>query len=202
MEYKSISPNVIGCSDFLPAEYCNKLYDELEANQHQFDIPHWRHKDGNMKGKQQYCRATDFWKSWDHNTHIDLPAIEGLREWFMHEGLFAFIRNDDNDVFNFLHERRFDHKIHIIAYNAEQYYNWHKDNEMFTFNLNISERCPLKGGSLLIQDNGTIEIPMQHNSLVLFPGYISHAVKRLTGKKQPFIKQRFSIQFWLRMKYA
>ena len=48
------------------------------------------------------------------------------------------------------------HNIHVVAYNHGGYYNWHKDSEMFTFNLVLNQGNSLSGGDMLFMDDGKI----------------------------------------------
>ena len=53
----------------------------------------------------------------------------------------------------------------------------------------------------MVRDGGEHEIESKHNQLVIFPGFIPHAVTPLQlDKEVSFAEQRFSIQYWVGFK--
>ena len=200
MNFKYYSSNIIGCENFLPSLALQDIRIELSNNRGNFNTPVWN----NSKKEEfhhffsSHCGGFDYWIHHGEQK-LNNQKIINLHEWFYSQGLFTFIKQKKN-VFNFLEKPR-KHNIHVVAYNHDGYYNWHKDSEMFTFNLILNQGNDLLGGDMLfMDDNKIITIPNQDNFMVVFPSYIDHAITQIkskNGKDVPFPQQRFSIQYWV-----
>jgi len=201
MKYYNLSKNIIACDNFLPQQKVDELYSDILNNRQIFNIPNW------INSKQLFssmCGGLDFWlenKTEKNNDNF----FESLHQWFFHQGLSYYLKNNASQVYEFL-ERDLIWNIHVISYNNGGYYNWHKDNpnkNIFTFNLILNKGDSLEGGNMLFYDNKIIEIKNKNNFMVVFPSYIPHAITPLYSKNKkdvPFLEQRFSIQFWVSLK--
>lgn len=201
MNYKYYSSNIIGCENFLPPLTLQDIRIELSNNRNNFNVAHWGSKVNDTKTIEffsPYCGGIDYWIKWNESKPNN-EKIMNLDKWFYHQGLFSFIEQK-KDVFSLLKKTK-KHNIHVISYNNGGYYNWHQDSEIFTFNLILNKGDNLLGGDMLFMDDGKIiTIPNQDNFMVVFPGYIDHAIteiKSKDGKDVPFPQQRFSIQYWV-----
>ena len=202
MNYFHLSPNVIGCEDFLPPYALDEIKIELLNNRSAFQIPKWETAGAlTVESYSWKCGAEDYWI----DSGTDSPPnkkILNLSSWFLHQGIINFIK-DKTSVFDLL-ERRFKSDVHVLSYNHGGYYNWHcdrKEGNLFTFSLILNEGDQLKGGDLLLRDGGkTITVANKNNLMIVLPSYIAHAVTPLYSedkKDVPFAAQRFSIQHWL-----
>jgi hypothetical protein len=200
MNFKYYSSNIIGCENFLPSLALQDIRIELSNNRGNFNTPVWNNskKEESHHFFSSHCGGFDYWIHHGEQK-LNNQKIINLHEWFYSQGLFTFIKQKKN-VFNFLEKSR-KHNIHVVAYNHDGYYNWHKDSEMFTFNLILNQGNDLLGGDMLFMDDGKIiTIPNQDNFMVVFPSYIDHAITQIkskNGKDVPFPQQRFSIQYWV-----
>jgi len=198
MKYYNLSKNIIACDNFLPQQKVEELYSDILNNRQIFDIPNW------TRSKELFssaCGGLDFWL--ENKTQEDNNSfIESLHKWFVHQGLFYYVKDNASQVYEFL-LRNLMWNIHVISYNNGGYYNWHKDDinkNIFTFNLILNKGDSLKGGDMLFYDNEIIEVKNKNNFMVVFPSYIPHAITPLYSKDKqdvPFLEQRFSIQFWV-----
>jgi hypothetical protein len=217
MKFEYLSSNVIACEDFLPPMYLQDIKIELLNNRKRFNTPVWtvpkkENNGGEFEIKKQFfshrCGGMDYWIEFEDIARLrsgevipDNEKIMGLSKWFYSQGLYAFIdHKNPRDVFQLL-KRHKRHKIHVISYNNNGYYNWHSDSEFFTFNLILNEGDALSGGDLFFMDDSKIiKVPNKNNMMVLFPWYINHSITPIrskNGKDVPFPQQRFSIQFWV-----
>jgi len=203
MKYYNLSKNIIACDNFLPQHKVDELYTELLNSRAFFKIPSWSASSTSSTSElfSEKCGGLDFWlqnKTEENNDNF----FESLHKWFLHQGLFYYMKDNASQVYEFL-ERDLVWNIHVISYNNGGYYNWHRDNpnkNIFTFNLILNKSDSLKGGDMLFYDNETIEIENKNNFMTVFPSYIPHAITPLYSKNKqdvPFLEQRFSIQFWV-----
>ena len=103
------------------------------------------------------------------------------------------------------------YSIHIVSYGNNGYYNWHSDGGIYynglglpalwTFALTlIKDPSKVSGGDQLIMEKDkTIRIPLENNSLVIFPSYTFHSmteIKSIDNNELPWENRRFNIQFW------
>ena len=205
MNYKFYSSNIIGCKNFLPPIHLQDIRIELLNNRNNFQSSSWENKDLKTSDVQffsEHCGGFDYWIKWG-KTLANNEKIMQLYKWFYQQGLQNFLESTNKkNVFNLL-KRSKTHNIHVVSYNNGGYYNWHNDSEIFTFNLILNEGNNLSGGDMLFMDDGKIiTIPNQDNFMVVFPGYIEHAitpVKSKDGKDVAFPQQRFSIQYWVKV---
>lgn len=215
MKYEFISDNVIKCDNFLPPDKVNFIYADLLNTRKHFGIPHWsgsNRKDPEVQAFSQNCGNTDYWIDADKPETIKADNIKQLHKFFFQQGLSLFIQESGRKtIYDMLYVYPLVWSIHVTAYNKGAYYNWHKDSHMtykglranmFTFNYMLkSNNSSLQGGNLLVRDNGEHEIESKHNQLVIFPGFVPHAVTPIqTEKEVSFLEQRFSIQYWVGLK--
>tara|TARA_R110000796_G_scaffold169587_3_gene286431 strand:- start:958 stop:1578 length:621 start_codon:yes stop_codon:yes gene_type:complete len=205
MRYNFFSDNIIFCENYLSEDYLNLIYMDLLNARSLFNIPKWREgSDIIDANNNSLCSALDFWIRNEDIQKSNLQNIIGLSRWFFHQGLKMFIKNYSNSVFKFLEERKFEWDIHVISYNKNNYYNWHTDGALktvFTFNLVLQKPSSLTEGKSIFYDPYEKTIPVKHNFLTVFPSYVPHAMTPLIGEKEvAFAEQRFSIQFWCRLK--
>ena len=207
MRYEYISENIIICENYLPEHMIQKINIDLLNNRMNFTSSKWDHYPDNKNAVNRdefyssNCGGFDYWIKEDEIIPNN-EAIIGLKDWFYHQGILKFIENQGRtNVFHFLKKMK-GHKIHVMAYNNQGYYNWHTDSEFFTFNLVLNQSDALSGGDMLFMDEGRIiEIPNKNNLMVLFPSYINHSITPLKSKDDkdvPFPQQRFSIQYWVK----
>ena len=201
MNFKYYSSNIIGCENFLPLLTLQDIRVELSNNRSNFKVSRWGNSETKEESPQFFgsgCGGFDYWINHGESKSTN-QKILSLHEWFYNQGIFTFIEQKKN-VFSLLNKPR-KHNIHVVAYNHGGYYNWHKDSEMFTFNLVLNQGNSLSGGDMLFMDDGKIiTIPNQDNFMVVFPSYIDHAITQIKskdGKDVPFPQQRFSIQYWV-----
>ena len=215
MRYEFISNNVIKSDNFLPPEKVDFIYADLLNTRKNFGIPRWsadNSQESEVQSFSQNCGNTDYWIGADNPEKIKAPNIKELHKYFFQQGLLLFIQESGKkSIYNMLYEYPLVWSIHVTAYNKGDYYSWHKDSRMtfkgvranmFTFNYMLkSNSSSLKGGNLLVRDNGEHEIESRNNQLVIFPGFIPHAVTPLHAEKEvSFLEQRFSIQYWIGFK--
>jgi hypothetical protein len=204
MEYYNLSNNIIACDNFLPQQQVDELFTDILNNRKNFNIPNWSQSNKHQTSElySSKCGGFDFWLA-DRTQKDNNSFIESLNKWFLHMGLFFYMKKNSPDCFEFLH-RRLKWDIHVICYNNGGYYNWHKDemnNNLFTFNLVLNKGNSLKGGDMFFMDKGKIiKVKNQNNFMTLFPSYIPHAITPLYSENNQdvsFLEQRFSIQFWI-----
>jgi hypothetical protein len=205
MKYYNLSKNIIACENFLPNQKLEELYSDLLNNRQLFQPPRWIGEGVNSTELfSDKCGGLDFWIS-NKTKENNNSFIESLHKWLMHQGLRYFVRDNGAPIYELL-ERNLEWNIHVISYNNGGYYNWHKDTAMstlFTFNLILNKGQSLKGGDLLFYDEKVIEVKNKNNFFVLFPTYIPHAITPVyteDRKDVSFLEQRFSIQFWVKLK--
>jgi|TARA_R110002012_G_scaffold155239_1_gene316116 hypothetical protein len=205
MKYYNLSKNIIACENFLPNQKLEELYSDLLNNRQLFQSPRWSGEGENSTELfSDKCGGLDFWIS-NKTKENNNSFIESLHKWLMHQGLRYFVRDNGAPIYELL-ERNLEWNIHVISYNNGGYYNWHKDTAMstlFTFNLILNKGQSLKGGDLLFYDEKIIEVKNKNNFFVLFPTYIPHAITPVyteDRKDVSFLEQRFSIQFWVKLK--
>jgi hypothetical protein len=199
MIYEYASENIIICKNFLPKVMLDKIKIDLLNNRTRFDLPLWSDRTKNLFSEK--CGGLDYWIE-DNKIPPNNEAIISLGNWFYHQGFFQFLHNEGRkNAFNFLLKDK-KHKIHVISYNNDGYYNWHRDTEHFTFNLVLNDGDELEGGDMLFMDeNRVVKIPNQNNLMVVMPTYIPHSItplKSKSGKDVAFTQQRFSIQYWVK----
>ena len=215
MRYEFISDNVIKSDNFLPPEKIDFIYSDLLNTRSNFGIPRWSADNSQESEVQSFshnCGNTDYWIDDKNTGKIKTPNIKELHKYFFQQGLNLFIQESGKkSIYSMLYEYPLVWSIHVTAYNKGDYYNWHKDSymtfkgvraNMFTFNYMLkSNSSSLKGGNLLVRDNGEHEIESRNNQLVIFPGFIPHAVTPIQSEKEvSFLEQRFSIQYWIGFK--
>jgi|TARA_R110000744_G_scaffold316749_2_gene423383 hypothetical protein len=212
MKYYNLSKNIIACDNFLPEPTVNEIYTDLLNNRHLFQVSNWNSKEDSLN-----CGGMDFWitnknklkiKSIRQDIYNNTNSyIEKLSNWFFHQGLRYYANNNGPQLYEFLSERKLSWKIHVVTYNNQGYYNWHKDemnNVLFTFNLILHKSDKLKGGHMrFMEDDKIIEVKNKNNFMTLFPSYIPHCISPIytdDNKDVAFLDQRFSIQFWVSLK--
>lgn len=215
MRYEFISDNVIKSDNFLPPEKINFIYADLLNTRNNFGVPRWsadNSPESEVQSFSQNCGNTDYWIDDQNTEKIKAPNIKELHKYFFQQGLNLFIQESGKkSIYSMLYEYPLIWSIHVTAYNKGSYYSWHKDSRMtfkglranmFTFNYMLkSNNSDLKGGNLLVRDSGEHEIKSKNNQLVIFPGFIPHAVTPIQSEKEvPFAEQRFSIQYWIGFK--
>lgn len=215
MRYEFISDNVIKSDNFLPPEKIDFIYSDLLNTRSNFGIPRWSADNSQESEVQSFshnCGNTDYWIDDKNTGKIKTPNIKELHKYFFQQGLNLFIQDSGKkSIYSMLYEYPLVWSIHVTAYNKGDYYNWHKDSymtfkgvraNMFTFNYMLkSNSSSLKGGNLLVRDSGEHEIESKNNQLVIFPGFIPHAVTPIQSEKEvSFLEQRFSIQYWIGFK--
>jgi|TARA_R110001592_G_scaffold95678_1_gene275509 predicted 2-oxoglutarate/Fe(II)-dependent dioxygenase YbiX len=215
MRYEFISDNVIKSDNFLPPEKIDFIYSDLLNTRSNFGIPRWSADNSQESEVQSFshnCGNTDYWIDDKNTGKIKTPNIKELHKYFFQQGLNLFIQESGKkSIYSMLYEYPLVWSIHVTAYNKGDYYNWHKDSymtfkgvraNMFTFNYMLkSNSSSLKGGNLLVRDSGEHEIESKNNQLVIFPGFIPHAVTPIQSEKEvSFLEQRFSIQYWIGFK--
>ena len=203
MKYKYYSSNIIGCEKFLPPLVLQDIRIELSNNRSNFKISSWENQETKKNNDQffsSHCGGFDYWINWGESK-TNNTMIVNLHKWFYQQGINTFVEQN-KDVFSLLKKPK-SHNIHVVAYNNGGYYNWHKDTEIFTFNLILNQGNNLSGGDMLFMDDGKIiTIPNKDNFMVVFPSYIDHAITQIKskdGKDVPFPQQRFSIQYWVKL---
>ena len=208
MKYEFVSDNVIKSDNFLPPDKIGFIYADLLNTRKHFGVPRWSGKNidhqPRVEAFSQNCGNMDYWIDANNPENIDAPNIKDLHKYFFQHGLQLFIQESGRKtIYDMLYEYPLVWSIHVTAYNKGAYYNWHKDTEIFTFNLILNQGNNLSGGDMLFMDDGKIiTIPNQDNFMVVFPSYIDHAIteiKSKDGKDVPFPQQRFSIQYWVKL---
>lgn len=216
MKYEFVSDNVIKSDNFLPPDKIGFIYADLLNTRKHFGVPRWSGKNidhqPRVEAFSQNCGNMDYWIDANNPENIDAPNIKDLHKYFFQHGLQLFIQESGRKtIYDTLYEYPLVWSIHVTAYNKGAYYNWHKDSRMtfkglranmFTFNYMLkSNNSSIQGGNLLVRDGGEHEIESKHNQLVIFPGFIPHAVTPLQlDKEVSFAEQRFSIQYWVGFK--
>jgi hypothetical protein len=201
MDYKILSPNIIGCENFLPQNKIDLLYVDILNNKNKF-------KESQSLKENALCGGDDFWN--DEKFTKDCPAINDLKNWFLHQGLIMFAARNNLLLFTIL-KYEISYKVHVVTYNNNGYYGWHTDGfgrghgkgTIFTANLVLNKDKKLEGGDMLFMDGTkSIKIENKNNFMIIFPSFIPHSITPLyskDGKDVPFDSQRFSIQYWMQM---
>jgi hypothetical protein len=210
MKYKILSPNIIGCENFLPQDKVDLLYVDLLNNKNRFKGSQWLQGDGTMSSSNanSLCGGDDFWSG--EKFAENFPSINSLKNWFLHQGLIMFAERNNLLLFTML-KYEITYAVHVVSYNNNAYYGWHTDRSergpgrgnLFTANLILNKGNKLKGGNMLFMDGAElIEIENKNNFMVIFPSFIPHSITPLyskDGKNVTFDSQRFSIQYWIQM---
>lgn len=225
-------PHIV-CENFLPTHMVNKLYDGIGEIEEEFGHPQWSSLEpGDLGGAkhQSLCIGKDVWlpipKKLDHEGNPSAlgelspwyPSVFGdyLQNYLFHQGVRDFLMSSKNDVFRLIASQIYpDGKMHIIAYENKEYYNWHKDGtvsggpmmftpdgpsrmNLCTYNLILCTNEKIKGGDLLVMKDGVCKrVPLKHNTLVIHPSNIMHSVQEVKLEKTtPLRERRVSVQFW------
>ena len=197
MNYKILSPNIIGCENFLPQDKVDLLYVDLLNNKNKFRRSQWQNEKGEMHhgSDSASCGGDDFWN--DEGFAKDCPYIDALKEWFLHQGLVFFAERHNLHLFTLL-KYNVSYNVHVVGYNNNAYYGWHTDGSkhgpgkgtIFTVNLVLNKSNELTGGNMLFMD-GTelIEVENKNNFMAIFPSFIPHSITPVCskdGKDVPF----------------
>lgn len=208
MRLKRLSENIIYCDNFLPQHKYDEIYMDILENRKKFQTEVWNDTHNENPYQQflnQNCGGFGFWYDREEIKQMKMTPILSLKDWFFHQGIFSFAMQENMKMFDLM-TRSISYSIHNICYNNGGYYNWHKDTTdgtIFTFNLVLNKGDSLSGGDMLFMDNGQIiEFDNRDNCMVVFPSWVDHSItpiKSKDNKDVPFLEQRFSIQYWVRL---
>jgi len=75
----------------------------------------------------------------------------------------------------------------IRYYSNGEYYEPHRDSWYPALSISFFHTEPrnFEGGELFFPDHD-YELPCDHNSMILFPGYVKHGVHRIKTEEEPF----------------
>jgi PKHD-type hydroxylase len=109
------------------------------------------------------------------------------------ERIFQYVWQANQEYYNF--DISFITDLHLMEYEEDSFFQWHidlGDSEHFSTRkisiiVFLSERTDYEGGQLLLswfEDEKSPLVEMKQGSIVMFPSFQLHRVKKITGGKR------------------
>lgn len=214
---------VVVIDNFLPKDYLNRLFKDIESLEPFFKKSKWTLESGEVDEIQEAlshnCTGEDLWLPFnsedDEKNEFVGDAIINLYQYFYHTGVREFLRYCKSPELNCYPKYRYNCLYHLINYKNGGYYNWHQDSNVsgmswagfqvdkqttFTFALTLlKDESLISGGEqLFMKDGKIVRVESKNNRLVIFPSDVFHSVTEITmDEKTDWINRRFNIQAWL-----